>query len=103
MAKYSKDYKSVRDMFWNGKEGAKTYGLDEEGIEYCLFRALKDYTARTEKKKENDATASAKKMLEVLKDNGFLNNFESYFTDDIKDSEAVYLIYLKSEKEKRRL
>lgn len=88
MAKYSKDYKSVRDMFWNGKEGVKTYGLDEEGIEYCLFRALKDYTARTEKKKENDATASAQKMLEALKDNGFLNNFESYFTDDIKDSEG---------------
>lgn len=85
MATYSNDYNVVKNMFWDGKENAIIYCLDNNGIEHCLFRALKDYTARTEKKKEHDATASAITMLEVLKNHGFLRAFEEYFNANVRD------------------
>ena len=40
MATYSNDYNVVKNMFWDGKENAIIYHLDNKGIEHCLFRAL---------------------------------------------------------------
>ena len=83
MAEYSNDYNVVKRMFWDGKTDGKTYRLDKDGVKHSLFRALRDYTARTEKKKEGETTASSEKMLAALEKQGFVDVFENYFSSTV--------------------
>ena len=53
-------------LFWNGEnEKKERLKLNEEGIKYAFFMALKDFTPRTEKREESVSFA-AKDMLEEL-------------------------------------
>ena len=68
---YSNSYENIRMMFWDGTEKddkGKTivYNFDKVGIEHSVWRALRDYTARTENKKEGDSSASADKMIKAI-------------------------------------
>ena len=76
---YSKDYEKIRGMFWNGEDKDKKHCFNEEGIKYSIWRALRDYTARTESVKEGDSSASADKMLEAIPE--FINNMILYFKE----------------------
>ena len=53
-------------LFWNGEnEKKERLKINEEGIKYAFFMALKDFTPRTEKREESVSFA-AKDMLEEL-------------------------------------
>lgn len=79
---YSNSYENVRRMFWDGKVNTKDgktkqYSLDEEGIKYSVRRALHDYTARTESKKEDESLASVEKMFNAIPQ--FIIELSTYF------------------------
>lgn len=83
---YSNSYENIRRMFWDGTQKDKngvtvTYKLDKDGIEHSIWRALRDYTARTEEKKEGDASASADRMISAIPK--FIDSMISYF--DMKE------------------
>jgi len=90
---YSKSYDDLRAMFWDGKESTDTdiriYCLDKDGIEHSVYRALRDYTARTEKLEDGQASTSVNDMLKALDNkNGFIKKLEEYFTDPAKDKDG---------------
>jgi len=66
---YSKSYDDLRAMFWDGKESTDTdiriYCLDKDGIEHSVYRALRDYTARTEKLEDGQASTSVIRSLSI--------------------------------------
>ena len=74
---YSNSYDNIRMMFWDGTEKNIVYKLDKDGIKYSVWRALRDYTARTEEKKAEDSSASADKMIDALPK--FIDGFILYF------------------------
>ena len=79
---YSNSYENIRMMFWDGTEKddkGKTivYNFDKVGIEHSVWRALRDYTARTENKKEGDSSASADKMIKAIPE--FIKELILYF------------------------
>lgn len=90
---YSNSYENIRMMFWNGTEKAKDwsiikYKLDQAGIEHSIWRALRDYTARTEERKDEDSSASADTMLKAIPK--FVEAMKNYFNDPVKESETEY-------------
>lgn len=81
---YSNEYEHIRRMFWDGTEpdaqsGFVCYELNREGIKHSLFRALKDFTPRTEKKASDEPVASTRIMLAELENKGFLDELHNYF------------------------
>lgn len=58
--------------------------ISEKGIKYCLYRALKDFTDRTERTKEEIESFGPLKKLDALSDNGFVSEFVDYFKDPKK-------------------
>lgn len=79
---YSNFYENIRRMFWDGTQTDKNgvtvvYKLDEYGIKHSIWRALRDYTARTEEKKEGDSSASADKMICAMPK--FIARMNEYF------------------------
>jgi hypothetical protein len=97
--KYSKEYKDVRAMFWDGKDNndkTKQYRLDREGIIYALGRALRDYTSRTNEKQSDDNVASVENMTCALtkgtrkSQNSFVERLVSYFDEEPIISDADF-------------
>lgn len=83
---YSNSYDNIRMMFWDGTEKddkGKTivYNFDKIGIEHSVWRALRDYTARTEGKKDGESSASADKMIKAIPE--FIKELNIYFERDI--------------------
>lgn len=83
---YSNSYDNIRMMFWDGTEKddkGKTikYNFDKIGIEHSVWRALRDYTARTEGKKDGESSASADKMIKAIPE--FIKELILYFERDI--------------------
>ena len=83
---YSNSYDNIRMMFWDGTEKddkGKTivYNFDKIGIEHSVWRALRDYTARTEGKKDGESSASADKMIKAIPE--FIEKLILYFERDI--------------------
>ena len=96
--KYNHEY--LANNFWNGKVdndielGNDVYNKNDQlyiddndrrickkSIKYCLYRALKDFTDRTEKKNEGEESSfGAKDKLEVLLKGDFLEKFCDYFS-----------------------
>ena len=79
---YSNSYENIRRMFWDGTQTDKNgvtvvYKLDEYGIKHSIWRALRDYTARTDGIKEGESQASADKMLDAIPK--FRKKMISYF------------------------
>lgn len=65
-------------VFWNGEnEKNERLKLNEEGIKYALLMALKDFTPRTEKRKNKDSFG-AKDMLEELEKSDSHKKLEPY-------------------------
>jgi hypothetical protein len=96
---YSKKYKDVRAMFWDGKDDkdkSRQYRFDRDGIIYSLGRALKDYTSRTNEKQSSDKTASVENMIAALTKGtkrsavSFVERLEQYFNDTPQSSERAF-------------
>ena len=80
---YSNDWNVLRHLFWDGKDSfGNILKLDEAGIECSLKRALKDFTARTDKKQEDEQSASVNNMADALKE--YQEELFAYFSDDAK-------------------
>lgn len=96
--RYTPQY--LKDNFWNGtvdndikvdclevKKGEQLSLVDnneicEKSIKYCLYRALKDFTDRTETRKEGVESYGPIKKLEDLYKEGFVNGFVEYFKQE---------------------
>ena len=75
-------------LFWNGEnEKKERLKLNEEGIKYAFFMALKDFTPRTEKREESVSFA-AKDMLEELeKSDTHIEPYSKKFLDFFDEKE----------------
>ena len=88
-ANYSTEWDKIRNLFWDGKDlNGKSLSIDEEGIDFALKRALKDYTARTEKKTENESIASAEAMAAALE--SYKESIAKYFSEKPKANEKDF-------------
>lgn len=69
-------------QFWDGKKDGKEYFLDKDGIEVALWRALKDFTPRTEKRKTGSTEKlGVDEMLSKLGER-YIKNFVEFFDND---------------------
>ena len=90
---YSNSYENIRNMFWDGTQKDKNgvtvvYKLDEDGIKHSIWRALRDYTARTDGIKEGESSASAARMLDAIPE--FIKQMISYFKMEKPYDKAGY-------------
>lgn len=81
---------TVKGECLNAEKGEQLSLIDdngeicEKGIKYCLCRALKDFTDRTERTKEGVESFGPLKKLEALYNNGFVSKFVGYFSEPQK-------------------
>lgn len=82
-------FDNLKKDFWKGEYKGQEYVFNDDGIEIAIWRAIRDFTFRTEKRVEESVAVIEKVteevMFEKLNTSGFVKGFIDYFHAPAKD------------------